>query len=65
MDLATLIAKHKIIECGYGNDTQRIAPLHSVDPNINYSLLKWLVPQFYGKHELFTIYLKDFNKYLA
>lgn len=59
IDIPTLILQRQIINCGIGNDTQRIAPVHNEDPNINYSLMKFLLPQFQGKHEVFSVYLQD------
>ena len=52
IDIASIILKADYIECGYKKDRLRVPPLHALDPNINYSLLRYFLPDIYGYHSI-------------
>ena len=53
VDLGRLIKSAEYFECGYhGDQKKRIVPLHSVDPNIYYSMLRFLAPNVWGRHQI-------------
>ena len=59
IDIASIILKADYIECGYKKDRMRVAPLHAMDPNINYSILRYLLPNIYGYHSINKIHVTD------
>ena len=54
----------KLFQCGYQKDYSRVAPLHALDPNISYSLLRMLLPNVYGRHRLFRLDINEIEDLL-
>ena len=63
-DLVDIIREQKFLECGYHGNRYRVAPLHAMDPNINYSILRFLFPTYYGTHDYIFITVDDIVQFL-
>ena len=63
-DLVSIVRSHHFIECGHHGNQRRVAPLHAVDPNINYSALRWLLPHYYGTHDYVFVTVGDVLQFL-
>ena len=59
VDLAAIIDKGYWIQCGYSGDEKRVAPLHAQDPNLYFSLMHLLLPNFFGRNNIYTFRLSD------
>ena len=59
IDIASIVFKADYIECGYKKDRLRVAPLHAMDPNINYSFIRYFLPNIYGYHSVKKITMSD------
>ena len=59
VELSAMIASQDYLVCGYDGDFSHIEPLHAMDPNIFYSMLRYEAPKMFGVHQIAKI---DYQK---
>ena len=54
IDVADWVAHGRMYTCGYGADgnEHRVEPLHSRDPYMDFSVLRFWAPSLYGRHDI-------------
>ena len=52
IDIVDVLSKGHLYSCGYAGEEYRVEPLHSRDPYMDFSALRFWLPFLYGKHNL-------------
>ena len=55
VDIADIIVHGHMYNCGYAGEEYRVEPLHSRDPYMDFSGLRFWFPSLYGRHSMLDL----------